>query len=185
MRVITGIARGRCLETLEGNEVRPTSDKVKEAIFSAIQFDLPGTNVLDLFCGSGQLGIEALSRGAKYSVFVDKNKDSIEITKKNIETVGFSEISKVIQMDSLNFLKQTKLNFDIVFIDPPYNHGLIESALELLSDRINDGGKVICEHESELNLPEITGELILNKEYKHGKVRVSLFTKSPKGSRYE
>lgn len=177
MRVITGIARGRRLDTLMGDDVRPTSDKVKEAIFSAIQFDIEGAKVLDLFCGSGQLGIEALSRGAESSVFVDKNKESIAVTKKNIGTVGFLDTSKLIHMDSLDFLKQTELSFDIVFIDPPYKKGLIVSALEILSDKINEGGKIICEHELELGLPEKIGELSLKKSYKYGKVKVSLFKK--------
>ncbi len=181
MRVITGIARGRRLETLVGNDVRPTADKVKEAIFSAIHFDIGGAKVLDLFCGSGQLGIEALSRGAEYSVFVDKYKESIAVAKKNIGAVGFSDISKVVHMDSLDFLKQTELSFDIALLDPPYKKGLVISALEHLSEKMNDGGKVICEHELELDLPERVGELRLSKTYKYGKVKVSLYEKGPKG----
>ena len=105
MRIIAGTARGRKLKTLEGNDVRPTTDKVKEAIFSSIQFYLPGATVLDLFGGSGQLGLEALSRGAEKAVFVDKSKASVNIITENIASAEFTDRSRVVYMDSIDFLK--------------------------------------------------------------------------------
>ena len=120
MRVITGTARGRVLKTLEGEDVRPTTDRVKEAVFSIIQFEIEGRRVLDLFAGSGQLGIEALSRGAASATFVDMSKDSLSAVKYNLEHTKLGDNAKVVQTDALSFLKLTKDKFDIVFLDPPY-----------------------------------------------------------------
>ena len=117
MRVITGNARGKKLKTLESLEIRPTSDMVKEAIFSIIQFDLPEASVLDLFAGSGQLGIEALSRGAKHCVFVDKNRAAYNVVNENIENCGFKKNSRVLLMDSLDYLKTAKKGLDIALLD--------------------------------------------------------------------
>lgn len=170
MRVITGTARGRRLKTLEGNDVRPTTDKVKEAIFSSIQFDLPAAAVLDLFAGSGQMGIEALSRGAKAAVFVDSAKSSIGVIADNIEAVGFIDMSKIVSSDSLAYLRGCKESFDIAFLDPPYSKGLIEKSLELLEPKMSGRGIVVCEHEVGLVLPERIGRLVLRRCKKYGKV---------------
>ena len=175
MRVITGSARGRKLNALEGNDVRPTTDKVKEAIFSIIQFELPGAKVLDLFAGSGQLGIEALSRGAERAFFVDKSKASINIITENISATEMEDKSQVIFMDSLDYLRSTKEKFDIVFLDPPYNHGILEQVLPILEQHMNEGGRVICEHEQRLELPEKIGSMYLKKKYKYGKIELSQF----------
>ena len=133
MRVITGTARGRVLRTLEGEDVRPTTDRVKEAVFSIIQFEIEGRRVLDLFAGSGQLGIEALSRGADSATFVDMSKDSLATVKYNLEHTKLGDRAKVIQTDALSFLKLTKDRFDIVFIDPPYAFET-EACNQLLAD---------------------------------------------------
>lgn len=170
MRVITGTARGRRLKTLEGSDVRPTTDKVKEAIFSAIQFDIPAANVLDLFAGSGQMGIEAISRGAKAAVFVDSAKTSVGVIADNIETVGFIEKSKIVSSDSLAYLKSCKEVFDIAILDPPYSKGLIEQALVLLEPRMSQRGIVVCEHELGLALPSEIGRLTLRRSRKYGKL---------------
>lgn len=175
MRIITGTARGRKLRTLEGNDVRPTTDKVKEAIFSAVQFQIPGAFVLDLFAGSGQLGIEALSRGAAKAVFVDKSKSSINIITENIATAEFQDQSRVIFMDSIDFLKSDTGKYDLVFLDPPYNKGILEQVLPLLEGHLNEGGRVICEHEQRLELPEKIGGMYLKKKYKYGKIEISQF----------
>ena len=119
MRVITGIARGKRLVTPDTYDVRPTSDKVKEALFSALQFDIEGRRVLDLFAGSGQLGIEALSRGAKSCVFVDNSRASINLVKKNLEITGLEDNAKVIQSDFSSFAAMSRDTFDLVFLDPP------------------------------------------------------------------
>lgn len=175
MRVITGICRGKKLKTLETMDTRPTADKVKEAVFSAIQFDVPAANVLDLFAGSGQLGIEALSRGAAHCVFVDKNPAAAAIIKENIRSCNFNGTSRVLNMDSLEYLKAAKSGIDIAFLDPPYGCGLIEKALPLLDCKLNEGALAVCEHEKELVLPESCGRFELHKRYKYGKIAVTIY----------
>ena len=175
MRVITGIARGRKLKALEGEEVRPTTDMVKEAIFSIIQFDIEGSVVLDLFSGSGQLGIEALSRGAKYCRFVDKSSASAECTRENISACGFKDECGVTVSDSLDFLRGVRMTFDIALLDPPYRNGLIEKAMPLLESKMSDRGIVVCEHEKGLVLPDSFGKLTKSKTYRYGKIEVTVY----------
>lgn len=168
MRVITGTARGKRLKTLEGSEVRPTTDKVKEAIFSIIQFDLAGARVVDLFAGSGQLGIEALSRGAKSCCFVDRSRQAINIIKENVESCGFSRSSAVLNADAADYLRSCT-EFDVALLDPPYSKGLLGEVLPLVEQKISPIGIVVCEHEAELDMPERVGKLIKKKEYRYGK----------------
>ncbi|MCI7804325.1 MAG: 16S rRNA (guanine(966)-N(2))-methyltransferase RsmD [Oscillospiraceae bacterium] len=175
MRVITGSARGRKLITLEGNDVRPTTGRVKEAIFSSIQFETEGSVVLDLFAGSGQLGIEALSRGAKNAVFVDNSKKSLEIVKKNLYITGFTDKAEMYNMNSSDFLKIIDRKFDFIFLDPPYNKGILAEILPQLSKNLNSDGRIFCEHEQNLIMPEEFYGLSLKKTYKYGKIRVSLY----------
>lgn len=179
MRVITGSARGTKLKTLEGNDVRPTSDKVKEAIFSIIQFDVPGASVLDLFAGSGQLGIEALSRGAAHCVFVDKSSASVSAVRENVEKTGFVKSSRILNMDSIDYLRTAKSGLDIALLDPPYRNGLIEEALPLLCAKMNDGAIAVCEHETELVLPDEIAEFKVMKRYKYGNISVTTYMKNP------
>ena len=180
MRVITGSCRGKKLKTLEGTDTRPTSDMVKEAVFSIIQFEVPGASVLDLFAGSGQMGIEALSRGASHCVFVDKNPEAVKIVRENVSGCGFVKESRILSMDSLEYLRTAKNGLDIVFVDPPYHIGLIEKALPLIEAKINEGAYVICEHEKELTLPDECGELVLHKRYKYGKIALTVYRKNEK-----
>lgn len=175
MRVITGKARGRKLKDFEGRDIRPTTDMVKEAIFSIIQFDIEGSEVLDLFSGTGQLGIEALSRGAKFCRFVDKSKESAELTNENINLAGFRWESNVVNGDSLDFLRMARYTFDIALLDPPYNNGLIEQALPLLEPKMSQRGIVVCEHERGLELPDEVGRLKKSKTYNYGKVAVTVY----------
>ncbi len=175
MRVITGSARGRKLKTLEGEDVRPTTDMVKEAIFSIIQFDIEGTTVLDLFSGSGQLGIEALSRGAKYCRFVDKSAVSAACTKENLSACGFIRDSAVTVADSIDFVREVRMTFDIALLDPPYRSGLIEKAMPYLEGKMSDRGIVVCEHEKGLVLPESYGKLCKTKTYRYGKIEVTVY----------
>ncbi len=121
MRIISGTARGRRLKTLEGMDVRPTTEKVKEAIFSSIQFDLPQATVLDLFAGSGQLGLEALSRGAKRAYLIDHSPKALSVIRENVAAAGFSEQAEVIQTEAAAFLKSSAptMQWDLVFLDPP------------------------------------------------------------------
>ncbi|MBR1750193.1 MAG: 16S rRNA (guanine(966)-N(2))-methyltransferase RsmD [Ruminococcus sp.] len=177
MRVITGSARGRKLKAPEGSDVRPTSDLVKESIYSIIQFDVPGADVLDLFAGSGQLGIEALSRGANHCVFVDKAPSSVALVRENVMACGFNDKSRILTSDSCEYLLTAKKGFDIALLDPPYSMGLIEKAMERLPDKINDGGIVVCEHERELTLPDEFGTLKLHKRYKYGKIALTVYKK--------
>lgn len=176
MRVITGSAKGRRLKTADGMEVRPTSDKVKEAVFSAIQFDIINAKVLDLFSGSGQMGIEALSRGAAYAVFTDISKKSAAITKENLISTGLEKKARVINTDGTEFVKTTSDTFDIAILDPPYRHGLIEDVLPFLPDIMNDGGYIICEHEKELVLADSYKNLSVRKTYNYGKISVTVFS---------
>lgn len=175
MRVITGIARGKRLKTLEGIDVRPTTDRVKESIFSIIHFDIEGSRVLDLFSGSGQLGIEALSRGAQSAVFVDSSRQSLEVTKDNLSTTGLSSNARLVNMDSIAFLKGTNSDFDIALLDPPYKKGILTNVLPLLSQKMTDNGIVVCEHEREFSPLEKVGRLILVKTYSYGKIALSLY----------
>ena len=178
MRVITGSARGRKLKTLDSLDIRPTPDAVKEAIFSVIQFDVPHAAVLDLFAGSGQLGIEALSRGAKHCVFVDMSSAAVEIVRDNLETCKIPRgQTKILHMDSTEYAKVAKGGFDIAFLDPPYRNGLLEKVLPFLGDKMNPAAFVICEHESELTLPDEYPGLTLHKRYRYGKVAVTVYRK--------
>ena len=168
MRVIAGSARGRRLKTLEGMDVRPTTDKVKEAIFSAIQFDLPDAAVLDLFAGSGQMGIEALSRGAASVVFVDRSARSLQVTQENLESVQFAEQAQLHQTEAQSFLQSTAMQFDIAILDPPYRKGMHEKLLPLLAEHMADNGIVICE-------PQSVGILEQKKQKKYGAITVTTY----------
>lgn len=178
MRVITGTARGMKLETLEGIDVRPTADRVKEAEFSSIQFEIEGRNVLDLFAGSGQLGIEALSRGAKYATFVDANAEAIKIIRNNLMHTGLASQSSVAAGDFEQFLTYTKAVFDIVFIDPPYSKGLVDKAMPLLVPHMADNGVIICEVARIDTLPQGAGKFTLARKADYGKTSVGIYRKN-------
>lgn len=176
MRVITGSARGRNLKTLNGDEiVRPTTDRVKEAMFSIVQFDLPGAKVLDLFAGSGQLGIEALSRGADNAVFVDKNSAAFETVKENLKTTNLFQKSTVLNADSVTYIKNSKLKFDLIIIDPPYNKGLTQEVLPYAANCCDDGATIICETDFNEELPESVGDFLKFKEYKYSKTKLTTY----------
>ena len=130
MRVIAGEARGRRLEALPGTDItRPTLDQVKEAMFSIVQFDLPGARVLDLYAGSGQLGIEALSRGAARCVFLDENREAVNIVMKNCKNCGVFDRSRVNIGEAARFLSACREQFDLVLLDPPFHNGTLENIL--------------------------------------------------------
>ncbi len=177
MRVITGTARGRKLKTLPGEDVRPTTDIVKEAMFSIIQFELEGRRGIDLFAGSGQLGIEAISRGAESVVFVDSSKSSLAVVNENIAGVGFTEQSEVVLSDSVGYLARCTKTFDIALLDPPYNAGLTEKALEALIPHMARGSVIICETSDSQVLPnEIPG--FSGKRYRYGKTALTVYRRS-------
>ena len=159
MRVIAGEARGRRLEALPGTDVtRPTLSQVKEAMFSIVQFDLPGARVLDLYAGSGQLGIEALSRGAARCVFLDENREAVSIVMRNCKACGVFDRSRVL-------------------LDAPFRGGTREKILPAVERCVAPGGIVLCESETGIVLPAQAGSLTLQKQYKYGKVLLWKYTK--------
>lgn len=176
MRVITGTARGRKLKTPENYDIRPTTDNVKESVFNIIQFDIEGRRVLDLFAGTGQLGIECLSRGAAEAVFIDENTAAVKIVKENLKTCGFT--AAVLQQDALSYLRHCG-RFDLVFVDPPYDSGLYESVLETINsvDILSDGGIILCESRREKTLPYMRVPYRKKKEYNYGRVKLTMYIK--------
>ena len=176
MRVITGTARGRRLKTPENYDIRPTTDNVKESVFNIIQFDIEGRRVLDLCAGTGQLGIECLSRGAAEAVFIDENTAAVKIVKENLKTCGFT--AAVLQQDALSYLRHCG-KFDLVFVDPPYDSGLYESVLETINsvDILSDGGIILCESRREKTLPDMRAPYRKKKEYNYGRVKLTVYIK--------
>ena len=176
MRVITGSARGKRLKTPANYDIRPTTDNVKESVFNIIQFDIEGRRVLDLFAGTGQLGIECLSRGAASAVFVDEDREAVKIVKENLKSCGMS--APVFQENALQFLKHCG-KFDLIFLDPPYDAGLYEPALKTINlvDILSEGGIIVCESRREMELPELEEPYRKGREYRYGKVKISLYTK--------
>lgn len=176
MRVITGSARGRRLKTPENYDIRPTTDNVKESVFNIIQFDIEGRKVLDLFAGTGQLGIECLSRGAESVVFVDQSREAVKIVRENLKNCGMQ--APVLQQDAVSFLRNCG-KFDLVFVDPPYDSGLYETVLETINlvDILSEGGIIICEARREKALPEMAAPYYKRREYNYGKVKICIYTK--------
>ena len=176
MRVITGSARGRKLKTPSGYDVRPTTDSVKEAIFNIIQSDIEGRRVLDLFAGTGQMGIEALSRGAESAVFVDNDAESLKIVKENLSICGFK--ATAVKTDALSYIENCG-KFDVIFIDPPYDSGVYEDVIRKINlfDILNDGGIITVECRKEKNLPDMESPYRRLKEYCYGKIKIVTYTK--------
>lgn len=176
MRVITGSARGRRLKELEGLETRPTTGKVKEALFSVIQFDIEGRRVLDLFAGTGQLGIEALSRGAQSAVFVERRKDALQAIRENLEVCGFAENSRVVSGDSISYLKSGE-KFDLIFLDPPYGSGLLQESLRQITafDICRGHGIIVAESAADEVLPALQAPYSLYREYRYGKIKLTIY----------
>lgn len=176
MRVIAGSARGKNLQALPGEDItRPTINRVKEAMFSSVQFLVPGARVLDLFAGSGQLGIEALSRGAKSCLFVDRSAEALAIVKANCKTAGVDRQSDIRQGEAESFLANIRGPFDLALLDPPFHHDTVAAVLPLLAAKMAPGGIVLCETEREADLPEQAGALTLVKQYNYGKIKVSRY----------
>ena len=179
MRVITGKARGVQLKTPDGMLTRPTADRVKEALFSIINFDLPGAAVLDLFGGTGQLGIEALSRGAKSAVFVDQREDACRLIRENLKRTRLEQEGKVVRSDYLEYLKRCRETFDIILLDPPYAEVFLENALKCITeiDILQSGGIIIAERPLEKELPFEFEGYTRSKDYKYGKTLLTIYRK--------
>ena len=179
MRVITGKARGVALKTPEGMATRPTTDRVKEALFSIIQFDIPGANVLDLFGGTGQLGIEALSRDAKSAVFIDEREDACKLIRENLKRTKLENSARVVRSDYMAFLRNCKERFDIIFLDPPYAEVFLENSLNLITeiDILQSGGIIVTERPAgKVLLCEFPG-YSRSKDYKYSNTILTLYRK--------
>lgn len=180
MRIISGTAKGRKLETLEGLNTRPTSDRVKESVFNIILRDIFDANVLDLFGGIGSLGIEALSRGAKHCTFVEENKNAYKVLKENIEKLEFQNKSELYQTDAFGALKtfgRIEKQFDIIFLDPPYGKGYVEKSIKEIDklNLTNDNSLIISELDNIDNIPESIGDFKVDRIKKYGRVKMAFW----------
>ena len=179
MRVITGKARGIQLKTPDGMLTRPTADRVKEALFSIIQFELPGARVLDLFGGTGQLGIEALSRGAKRCTFVDAREDACKLIRENLKRTKLDADAAVVRSDYLDYLKRCREKYDIILLDPPYAEVFLENALNQIAeiDILQSGGIIVAERPLEKELPWEFEGFTRSRDYKYGKTLLAIYRK--------
>ena len=175
MRVITGKARGVQLKTPDGMLTRPTADRVKEALFSIINFDIPGANVLDLFGGTGQLGIEALSRGAELCVFVDAREEACRLIKENLRRTKLE--GTVVRCDYMDYLNGCKERFSIIFLDPPYAEEFLENAIKRIMeiDILQTDGIIVAERPVGKELPWEFDGYQRSKDYKYGKTLLTIY----------
>ena len=180
MRVITGSARGRRLKELEGMETRPTTDRVKEGMFSVLQFDIEGRRVLDLFAGTGQLGIECLSRGAASAVFVDRRADAVKLIRENLKITELSDRARVVSGDSMEYLKTLREKFDLILLDPPYAEGLLEAAIAHIAkfDILAPHGIIVAEHPADKAMPSLSEPYRIQRTYRYGKIALTLYRRS-------
>lgn len=178
MRVITGLARGRKLKEPIGDSIRPTTDMVKEAIFNIIQFDIEGRRVLDLFAGTGQLGIEALSRGAAEAVFVDESQTAVKLVRENLKSTEL-EGGMTVRATAESYLRDCG-KFDLIFLDPPYDSGHLDKVITKIQlfDILNENGIIVVESKSEAHMPELESPYEKLREYRYGKVKITTYTKS-------
>lgn len=180
MRVISGKFRGTPLKTPAGMQTRPTADRVKEALFSIIQFEIPGAKVLDLFGGTGQLGIEALSRGAKSAVFVDAGEEACKLIRENLQKVRAESDAKVVRSDYLAYLNSCRETFDFIFLDPPYAEVFLENALKKITeiDILQSDGIIVAERPVGKDLPWDFSGFTRSKDYKYGNTLLTLYRKA-------
>lgn len=182
MRIITGIAKGKKLKAPIGMNTRPTADRVKESLFNIINDKCFEADVLDLFAGTGNLGLEALSRYAKRCVFVEQDKDTLKILKENIKELKFSDKGEVLNKEALNaldILATSGVKFDIIFLDPPYGKGLIEKSIEKINKHniLKSNGIIVSEYDQTDEMPEKIGNLIIYRTQKYGRTKISFWTK--------
>ena len=179
MRVIAGKAKGIQLNTPEGMLTRPTTDRVKEALFSIIQFDLPGARVLDLFGGTGQLGIEALSRGASNAVFVDSRREACQLIRSNLKKTHLEDQATVVQSDYMEYLNRCTGFFQIVLLDPPYAEVFLENAIKKITeiDILQSGGIIVAERPLGKELPWEFQGYSRSRDYQYGKIILTLYRK--------
>jgi len=180
MRIITGLARGKKLAAPSGLKTRPTTDRVKESIFNIVQFDIEGRAVLDLFCGSGQLGLEAVSRGARTCVLVDNDRAAMAAVERNIQSCGFEQQCMARLSDASSFVaRQNAQSFGLIFLDPPYGGGVLQRALlEIFRfDILQEGGIIVCESVRAEALPEGDSPYRVLKTYEYGNSKVTTYTR--------
>ena len=179
MRGIAGKAKGIQLNTPEGMLTRPTTDRVKEALFSIIQFELPGAKVLDLFGGTGQLGIEALSRGASNAVFVDSRREACQLIRSNLKKTHLEDQATVVQSDYMEYLNRSTGLFQIVLLDPPYAEVFLENAIKKITeiDILQSGGIIVAERPLGKELPWDFEGFTRSRDYKYGKIILTLYRK--------
>ena len=177
MRVVAGAAKGIQLKTPDGMLTRPTADRVKEAMFSIIQFDLPGAKVLDLFGGTGQLGIEALSRGAQSATFVDAREEACRLIKENLKRARMEQSGRVVRSDYRDYLNRCQEKYDIIILDPPYIEDFIENSLNLISeiDILQTNGIIVTERPLDKEIPSAVAGFCRSKDYKYGKTLVAIY----------
>ncbi len=186
MRIITGIARGFRLQTLPGEDTtRPTAERVKQSIFNTLQFEIEGRAVLDLFAGSGQMGLEALSRSAASAVFVDSSRDACAVVQQNARGAKLEQNSRIVMCEAQAFCQRSSDRFDVVFLDPPYRAGLLPALLTDVLPLVREGAVVVCETDAATKLPAcVDGEafsLSLEKERRYGKTQVWFYRCVPRG----
>lgn len=184
MRVIAGQLRGRKLESLDGRNIRPTSDRVKESLFNILGDCVIDSAFLDLFGGTGSIGIEAISRGAKLTVFVDDSIKSIEVLRSNLDRLDVNKNSEVYNTDyltAISRLHKDQRYFDLIFIDPPYSLGMAQNSLEAINknDILKPNGIIIVEHDEKDEMPQTVGRLNLHRQKKYGKTKLSFYTFKP------
>ena len=179
MRIIAGEFKGRKLVVPRDESVRPTAEKVREAVFSMLQMYIPDAVVVDLFAGTGSLGLEALSRGARTAYFADRDRQSIAMVRENVWLCGMEERSVILCADYTSAINRIHDKADIVFLDPPYRAGLMEDCLSRLAESglLPEGGLVVAEHGREEILPDDVDCLHRIRDRKYGKVRVSVYEK--------
>lgn len=180
MRIITGLARGKNLQTPQGLHTRPTTDRVKQAVFNIIQWDIEGRKVLDLFGGSGQLGLEALSRGAASCTIVDGDRNAQKAIEVNIKNCGFERNCQLIKGDSFRFLQRVKANsYHLIFLDPPYGGELLNRAVAEICriDILTEGGIMVCESAAEDVLAPVQAPYRIVKQYTYGNIVLTIITK--------
>jgi len=180
MRVIAGKARGTQLLTPNGMLTRPTTDRVKEALFSVLQFDLPGAKVLDLFGGTGQLGIEALSRGAESAVFVDARREACSLIRANLKKTHMEGCAAVEQGDYMDYLRRCRERFDLILLDPPYAEVFLENALKTITeiDILATDGIISTERPLGKTLPGDFPGFTRSRDYKYGKILLTFYRKN-------
>ncbi|MDY4581981.1 MAG: 16S rRNA (guanine(966)-N(2))-methyltransferase RsmD [Candidatus Faecousia sp.] len=180
MRVITGKARGVQLKTPDGMLTRPTTDRVKEALFSIINFEIPGAKVLDLFGGTGQLGIEALSRGAKSAVFVDAREEACKLIRENLKRTKLEQDAAVVRSDYLDYLGRCREQFNIIFLDPPYAEVFLENSLNRITeiDILQSNGIIVTERPLGKELPWELAGYTRSRDYKYGKTLLTIYRKA-------